>query len=62
MFERVVLVLSGMWCMFKCHLEAFFLILMDYGFTLARPTRPFKRAAIIVLHALCLPARRDAYA
>ena len=60
MSKRVRLVLSGSWCMFL--LAAFIFLLKSFGFTFARLTRPFKRAAIIVLHALCLPARRDAYA
>ena len=54
MFELVLLVLPGMWCILQCLLEASFLILMDCGSTLAHTTRPFERTASIALHAATL--------
>ena len=45
--------------MFESLLEAFFLSLMSYAFAFAAPTRPFERAASIVLHALRLPGQAD---
>ena len=39
-FERVLLLLSGMWCKLECLLEASIFLLKSYGFIFARPTRP----------------------
>ena len=51
-FERDGLVLPGPCCTFPCFLEVFFIYLLGYGFTFTQITRPFERAASIVLHTL----------